>query len=109
MGHVRRHHYTQSEKSSYLMELGGWLTAKPLITAGIRYVDKEKRAYRCAVSPCSELARPERLIRIGLRRSSPLRGAFGVQNADAFCRTPDRPVRSQRGGDEKVRVKARSG
>ena len=31
--------------------------------------------------------RPERLTRIGAGRSSPLRGAGGVQNAGAFCRT----------------------
>jgi hypothetical protein len=29
----------------------------------------------------------KRLIQIALRRSLPLRGACGVQNADAFCRT----------------------
>ena len=33
------------------------------------------------------MARPERLIQIALGRSSPLRGACGVQNAGAFCRT----------------------
>ena len=33
------------------------------------------------------MARPERLIRIGSSRSSPLRGACGVQDANASCRT----------------------
>ncbi len=33
------------------------------------------------------IARPERLTRIALGRFSGLRPAFGVQNANAFCRT----------------------
>ena len=39
------------------------------------------------MGPLVYLARPERLIQIALGRSSPLRGASGVQNARAFCRT----------------------
>ena len=39
------------------------------------------------MGPLSYLARPERLIQIAFGRSSPLRGACGVQNANAFCRT----------------------
>ena len=38
------------------------------------------------------LARPERLTRIARERFSGLRPAYGVQNANAFCRTTARFV-----------------
>ncbi len=47
------------------------------------------------VADAEEMARPERLTRIASGRISGLRPASGVQNARAFCRTPDHLVRKQ--------------
>ena len=46
------------KQSFYLMELGGWFTAKPLITAGIRYVDKEKKGLQVCCKPLFEIGAP---------------------------------------------------